>query len=142
MSQGTLYELVSAMASQIRDAVHADEFPVQVEAGYLVNPTPPAIDVFAADPFRDDDGAGMGDESGVYLFTVRARVSGDVDAQQQLLWDLMDSASDLSVAQALTEDPTLNGFADDLEVDGFSGMQSFGDHVGVTWDVRVARAYS
>lgn len=122
---------------------------VQVEPRRVFNPSPPTIDVYPADPFRILEGAGMGDVHGACVFTVRARVhTADTDAGQDVLLAFMDDDDDLCVARALLDEPTLNGYAMDLDVDGPSGYRVYvdpsgdGAYLGVEWQVKVLRALS
>ena len=85
---------------------------MQVTGRLNPNPTPPSIDVYPGDPFRDTPTAGFGQVGGELLFTVRARVTTvDNIAGQNLLLRLMDDEDDISVAGTLMEDQTLNGHA-------------------------------
>lgn len=142
MPQASLFDVVTALADQLRDALSSEDLPIQVEPGIIVNPTPVAIDIYTHADLRDDTQAGMGDMSGAYRLTVRARVTGDVDATQQILWDLMDDTHDLCLAVAIDDDPTLGGLAQEAWVESFGGFEAFGDLPGVTWTVHVLRAYS
>lgn len=153
MPQASLLDLVDAMCDQIRDAMDAatagTDLRIQVEPGRIVNPTPPTIDVFAADDFRGTEGASMGQMSGLYRFIVRARIdTGDYDASQDILWEMMDDLSAFSVAAALADDERLGGLADDLSIETHSGHRQYvdttesGAYLGVEWTVAVLRAYS
>jgi hypothetical protein len=123
----TLNEVMAALATQIRTVVTAaTTLDVQVEPGMVVNPTPPTIDVWPADPPYGPD-AGFGDLVGGDRLTVRARIgTGDNDAGQDVIYDLMDHATDMSLAGAIASDPTLGGVAN-LDVEAVSGLRQYGD---------------
>lgn len=148
MPTASLIDLLAQMANTLRAAVSDIEFPVQVEPRYIIGASPPSLDIFPSDPFRGDTSTGFGAIAGELLFTVRARVSGDRDAEQDLLLALMDEEDDLSVAVALMDDQTLNGFASSVDVDGPSGYRQYieaGDQaplLGCEWKVTVLRAQS
>ena len=94
------------------------ETEVQVTGRMNPNPTPPSIDIYPGDPFRDTPTAGFQDVGGELLFTVRARVTTiDNIAGQDLLLRLMDDEDDISVAGTLMEDQTLNGLASSVFVE-------------------------
>lgn len=141
------------MADQIRSAMDAatagSDLRVQVEPLRVFTPTPPTIDIFPADDFRGVEGASMGMISGLLRFTVRARIdTGDVDASQEILLDMLDDENALSIAAALMDDNTLGGLADDLSIESQSGHRMFTDttesgaYLGVELSVIVLRAYS
>lgn len=148
MPSATIIEILDEMAATLRTAVSDIGFPVQVEPRYVLSPTPPTLDIFPADPSREDTSAGMGEVAGALLFTVRARVSGDQDAEQDLLLALIDEEDDLSVAAALMDDQTLNGLASSVYVQGPSGYRHYvdagseGAYLGCEWHVTVLRAHS
>jgi hypothetical protein len=135
------------MAAIIVDAL--GENVDQVVPRLNLNPSGLSIDIYPGDPSRDTAAAGLGEVSGAWIFTVRARVDlGDPDASQDALLRLMDDeeADELSVALALMDDQTLNGFATSVNVEGPSGyiayVDSPGNMVGIEWRVTVLRATS
>src|SRR3954469_18291675 len=86
----------------------------------LVNPTPPAVDIYPADPSQED--AAFGPFSSLTLWTVRARVSAvDPDANQALLLDLLEPYGSTSVRTAILADKTLGGLAEGMDVDRPTG---------------------
>ncbi len=106
------------------------------------NPTPPAIDIYPADPFQEAIGFGNGNNS--MAFTVRARVNTpDNEGAQELLLSLMDPVAVTSVAAAVNADKTLGGTVDTLLVEGPSDYGAFFDPggrgalLGTTWKVTV-----
>jgi hypothetical protein len=106
-----LRDVVAALAEQIRDAIGAEAYGIQVEPGYLISPTTPSIDVYPANPFLTQ--TAMGSWQAVWI--VRARVSTvDQDAGQGLFLDLMDPTGPLSVIAAIRADTTLGGTVDSL----------------------------
>lgn len=123
----SLITIMDEMADQIRSVVEAvTDIDVQVESRMVFNPTPPCIDLYPGDTSRDELTAAFDDVTGAYVFTVRARVNtADTDAGQDLLLALMDDANALSLAGALLDEPTLNGYASSLHVRDFSGYRLF-----------------
>lgn len=139
-------ELMDAMATQIR-GVLADvtDLAVQVEPRWVVNPTPPCIDIYPADPANDPELRAFTDLVGEPLFTVRARVDmSDTTASQDLLLAFMDDTDPLSIAAAL-EESNLGGLATSLDVRSQSGyvrVVEGGEYLGCLWQVIVTRATS
>lgn len=146
----SLLNVTEELASTLEAAFAAvTDISIQVSPRRLFNPTPPSLDIYPADPFRSTDEAGYGDVSGALLFTVRARVhTADTDAGQDLLLAMMDDQDALCVAQAILDEPTLNGYAQDVDVDGPTGHRMYvdpggdGAYLGVEWTVRVIQALS
>lgn len=109
----------------------------------LVNLTPGdrSIDIYPAPDFRGE-GAGFGEVAGAYVFTVRARVNGDVDGAQRALLPLMDDEHALCLAAALQDDQSLNGLATSVSVVGPTGFGWQMDSgvqpmIGCTWEVSI-----
>jgi hypothetical protein len=114
---------------------------VQIYPYFLNNPTPPAIDIYAGNPFM-----GSGPDM---FFTIRARVSvADSDAGQQLLDEFLDPEGPTSIRAALIADQSLGGVVDSLSIaetdSGISGLTEFvedaavrGELLGSTWLIRV-----
>jgi len=126
VSLATKRQLREAIADQIRNVFDGGDLDVQVEPRFCLEPTPPTIDVYSAPFARDPDSAGFGDISGAYLFTVRARIgTAAYDETYDWLEETMDDASDISLAAALLDDPTLNGYASDLDVRDVNGLRAF-----------------
>jgi hypothetical protein len=146
----TLAELMDAVADQIRDAVDdVTDVDVQVEPRMLLNPTPPAIDLYPADPSSDPDLRAFTNLVGGELLTVRARVStADHTAGQDLLLALMDDEDPLSIVAAIQADETLGGLATSLDCRERSGFITFIDSasdaalLGATWTVVIVKARS
>ena len=142
----SLQEIVEALADQITDGVAAADLggeALQVWPLLVLNPTPPCVDVYPADPFSEQQAYGPIDQRDVW-FTVRARVTpSDVDAAQQLLLQLMDPRSDTSVAAAILADRTLGGRVSDLIPTGPTGVIVYtpigneGYLVGCEWRTRI-----
>lgn len=141
-------DIVEQLASNLETMVEASDYEIAVSGGMLLNPSTTAIDIYPADPFRGE-GAGMGDIGGSYDFVVRARTGlNDLDSGQMILLDLLDDESDVCVAHALGDEPTLGGFATDVFVGNPSGFRPYrapgedGTSIGVEWPVSVLAAYS
>lgn len=133
-----LRDILDAAADQIRSTLAAlDATDVQVEPRMVLNPTPLTIDLYPGDPSRDTGTAAFDDINGGYLITVRARIGTvDFDAGYDLLISLMDDDDQLCLAQALLDDPTLNGYAADIDVRDPTGLRAYehpsgeGGHLG------------
>lgn len=137
---------MDAMASQLQTYLGGTASPavenLQVDGRLMFNPTPPAIDIYPADPFQAELAMGPGNRE--LFFLVRARVAGDHEAQQDLLLSLMDPSGSTSLAAALESNVTLGGVVDNLVVGGPSGFGVFpeplpntGTLLGCTWTVEV-----
>ena len=117
-----LDEMAATMLAVVGPAVTETE--VQVVGRRNFNPTPPSIDIYPGDPFRDTPSAGFTETGGELLLTVRARVSTvDNIAGQELLLRLMDDEDAIGVASTLMEDQTLNGLASSVYVEGQHGLR-------------------
>ncbi len=152
MPTAPLTDLLDAVANKIAAAIAASfdvVSEVQIVSRRNFNPTPPSIDIYPGDPFRDIQTAAFGDR-GELILTVRARVSTvDNIAGQELLLRFMDDEDDISVATALEDDQTLNGLAGSVYVEGNSGYVQYIDGgvdgaalLGCEWRVRVIRVLS
>lgn len=141
-----LRDILDEMTTQIRDTLSSVEFPIQVERGMVLNPSPPTVDVYVTDPARDFGTAGMGDVAGGYQITVRARVTtADNDSGQDLLISFMDDTDDLCLPLAVLADPTLGGLAASSTLTSVSGHRAYetpdgGAHLGAQWDFIVTPA--
>jgi hypothetical protein len=144
----TVAAIMDALATQIEDEIGGDGTanPVisrlQVDGRMVFNPTPPAIDVYPADPFQDALAFGKGNNE--LFLTVRARVTtADHEAGQDLLLSMMDPEATTSVAQAILSDRTLGNTVERVNVS--AGPTAFGvfpvpageNLLGCTWTVRV-----
>jgi hypothetical protein len=143
----TLARMLDAMADQLRGVIDdVTDVAVQVEPRWVVNPTPPTIDMFPADPSTDPELRAFGEMLGGDLVTVRARVDmSDNTASQDLLLAFMDDEDPLSIAAALQEDKTLGGYASSLDVrdrSGYVRVLEGGDYLGCLWQVVVIKARS
>lgn len=105
------------------------------------NPSPPAIDIYPADPFQEGIAFGKGNNE--MNFTIRARVNTpDHDGAQELLLSLMDPVAVTSVAAAVVDDRTLGGAVEHVAVEGPTDYGFFVDPgggalLGCTWRARV-----
>jgi hypothetical protein len=127
VARAGLQDIITALADQIRSVLEqVDEIDVQVEPRWVVVPSPLTVDVYFGDPSRDDASAGFDDVSGAYILTVRARINTpDFDAAYDILVALADDTDDLSLAMAILDEPTLNGYAGSLHLRDFSGLRAF-----------------
>ncbi len=140
-------DIVAEIVANLEAAIASSDYEISVWPGMQFNPATTAIDIYPADPFRDAQYAGQGDIGGSYEFVVRARTGlNDLDSGQAILLDLMDDDSDVCIAHAIGDDPTLNGYAHDVFIGDVSGFQAHvtpdGTMVGVTWPVSVLAAHS
>lgn len=138
-----IVDVMEALADQLRERLPAtgELDGLQVEPLAVANPTPPAIDIYPADPFMEQ--SAMGYRSQEAIFVVRLRVSSaDQQAAQRLALSLMDVNSDVSVTAALWSDLTLGGAVSDLHIESVSGFQWYveanggGGLLGAEWRVR------
>jgi hypothetical protein len=147
----TVAAIMDALASQIDNEIGsqgtADPLiaDLQVDGRMVFNPTPPAIDIYPADPFQDALAFGKGNNE--LFLTVRARVTtADHEAGQDLLLSLMDPEALTSVAQAVLADRTLGNTVERVNVS--AGPTAYGVFpvlpgqtgealLGCTWTVRV-----
>lgn len=125
-------EIRDALADQISDQLSGTASPplegLQVVSRRTYNPSPPCIDMFRPDPAEEQ--IAFGDDSMDEFLTVRARVNGDQDAQQDLLVDLADPRHQLSVRQAILSDTTLGGKVAQIVVGPASGERLYEDVAG------------
>jgi hypothetical protein len=124
----------------------AENVESQFHSGRMNVPaTTPAIDIYPG-VGRDTDSKMFSDgtDGGGYLFTVRARLSSnDYDANQRILYRLLDDADSLCIAAALDDDPTLGGVAASLDCTDPSGEVIYeGGYYGFQFTLRVLPAYS
>lgn len=129
------------------------DWDIQVEPTMILNPSPPAIDMYPADPSTSPDSGSFGETypemAEGFWVNVRARVApNDNIANQEVLLELLDPASDISVVQALYDDPTLNGVAADVNLESTSGfvlvpkVDGSAVHIGVIWRFLILPARS
>src|SRR5262249_62266756 len=120
----SLLGLTAGIASQLEQRPPPVIAVLQVTQPANRNPTPPAIDVYPAEPFQEPDS--FGPLSRQAIFVVRARVTDlDNDSGQTLLLELMDPASPKSVVAALAANPTFGGSCQDSTVEGPSSWGEY-----------------
>jgi hypothetical protein len=143
----SVMEIMQALADQIQSTLCGTADPLidrlQVDGKLVWNASPPAVDIYPADPFTEQIGMGPGNKA-LYL-TIRARVNTpDHEGAQELLLSMMDPRSATSVEQAILADKTLGSKVSDATVD--EGPSEYGAFVdpggggallGCTWRVRV-----
>jgi hypothetical protein len=144
VSPPTLVEIMEALADQIRENLAGTADPaidgLQVEPLLLINPSPPSIDIYPADPFQESIAFGRANNN--MRFVVRARTgTADNRGAQDLLLSMMDPRSTTSVALAILEDRTLGGDVEHVHVEGPSSYGVFaeegGSLLGCTWTAVV-----
>jgi len=151
-----LAEIKVALADALRETyeglANADgEVAIQIEPRYVIDPSPPTIDVYPGrSPSRDLEVAGMSDgtDFGAYMLTVRARVlTADQDAGQDLLDEFADDASELSLPVAIEGSYPLDDRIASIDVVDFSGLQVYQENgidkwLGMEYIVRIIPALS
>ncbi len=142
MPDATLIEVMDAIATQLETVLVPVIPDLQVRGRMLINPTPPAVDVYPADPFQEASGFG-GIDTDVYLL-VRARVSPvDHEGAQDALLAMMDPGASTSVLKALMANKTLSGKCQDLNCQPPSDFGAYVEPdgrtalLGCTWTVQV-----
>jgi len=138
--------IMQALADQIQLTLSGTADPLienlQVTGILNIDPTPPSIDVYPADPSQES--LTFGRANNELSFTVRARVTTvDHEAGQRLLLSMMDPSATTSLTRAVKANKTLTGKVSALSVAGPSGFgvyndrQGEGSYLGCTWTVRV-----
>jgi hypothetical protein len=114
------------MADAIISLATGDERLMELQAVpfMLINPTPPSVDIFPADPFQDVSSFGPGSRR--TLWTARARVStaDDVSGQEVLLL-LMEVNTDTSLRHVLENDSGVAALVDGISVGGPTGYRLY-----------------
>ena len=135
-----LVEILNAMADRIGTTVdgvashNGNPLEIQVVAGWVVNPSPPTVDMYPGPVARESETAGFVDIDGGYIFTVRTRVAvTDNFAMQDLLLRFMDDTDELSLAAALDGEPTLGGAASSLICRNPTGYREYRNPDGSPW---------
>jgi hypothetical protein len=136
----SLRDILDGLADQIQQALASTVDDLQVEPRLVFNPTPPCIDLFPGDPFLDH--SAMGIASREASITVRARVAGDHQAEQDWLIDMMDRNSSQSVIAAIGNELAVNGDTFQVSVNGPSGFRQYTEPggnslLGTEWTVVV-----
>lgn len=131
MATAGLVEILDSLATAVRDILDdVTDVDVQVEGRLVTNPTGPCVDMYPGDASRFGESSGMGlfeDMGDGYQLTVRARVgTADNIAAQDLLLAFMDDTDPLSLAGAVTDDPTLNGLAASVDARDPTGFVRYG----------------
>jgi hypothetical protein len=128
----SLLDLTAAVADQLEQRLAPVVDVIQVTPWANRNPTPPAIDIFPADPFQEPDSYGRPQPQQA-VFVVRARVTDlDIDSGQMLLLEMMDPGSPKSVAAALAADGSFAGTCQDSSVEGPAFWGEYTDASGET----------
>jgi hypothetical protein len=142
-------DIMQALADQIDDSLSVGTagtaVPVienlQITPLLNINPTPPSIDIYPADPFQEGLAYGLVNEM---RFLVRVRVTtADHEAGQTLLLTMMDPTATTSLGKAIASDRTLSNKVSSLSVEGPSGFGIYrdasgeGSLLGAVWTVRL-----
>lgn len=130
----SLRDITVALADQIRTSLNgaSSNLDFQVEPRFLLAPSEITIDMYPSlDRSDDQEFAAFSEEIGAELVTVRARIANAAnDETYDILLDLMDDQTDISVIQAVASDRTLNGAVATSRLNGRSGLVAFPDLSG------------
>lgn len=133
---------MDALADTIRTGFGSADPPVQVESRLNPNPSPPSVDMYPADPFTEQTGFSV--ISRELYFTVRARVNGDQQAEQDFLLELMGPGDDNWFSDVIAGNRSLSGTVSQVSVqEGPSGFRQYqdaggeGSYLGCEWRIRV-----
>ncbi len=138
----TVLEVAEALADALTDVSPTDD--LIVEPRMLFTPTPPAFDIYPADPAEEDEAFGPGTR--IHWFTIRLRVAtSDTEGVQDFLYNARNPTGPESVRAALFADGTdLADVADAVQILGPSGFQLYEDvttgaprYLGEEWRVAV-----
>jgi hypothetical protein len=121
-----MIRILDELVENVRDWYSADIDDLQVERRWIINPTPPCIDIYPGDPERDDLSRAFDDVAGAYLFTVRTRIhTAAYDETYDFLLETMDDEHDNCLPLACLDDPTLNGHAASMDVRNATGLRAY-----------------
>src|SRR3954454_22102203 len=95
----SLLDLTNAVAAQLEQRLAVAAPGIQVTALANRNPTPPAIDVYPADPFQEPDSFGPLNRQALLIVRGR-RPAPSTASGKTLLLELMDPASPNSITAA------------------------------------------
>jgi hypothetical protein len=139
VATASLRQILDELAAQLVAFYEDSDPPMQIEPRYVGRPSPPTIDIFPGDVVRDDQSAAFGDISGGFFITVRARVqTSDNEANQDILVAFLDDEDDLCLAHAVLDEPTLNGYAASMSLQGVTGfLLDPTGLIGVQWTFLV-----
>jgi hypothetical protein len=133
--------IMGTIAANIESYLGTVISDLQVVDHMEVNPTPPSIDIYPAEPFQAPFKMRGNNDM---RFTVRARVhTADHEAGQSVLLGLMNDTGANSLGQAIIQDRSLGGQCGGLVVDEVGGFQLMldiggeGSYMGAVWTVRV-----
>lgn len=142
MTDATLFEIMAALADQIRDTLTPVVGDMQVEGYMLANPSPPSIDIYPGDPSGEQIAYDYTSQE--LLLTVRVRVSSaDSLAGQELLLSMIDPRNPNSIGAAIAANKTLDGTVGAVLPLGASGYTRWpdpggeGELLGAQLQVRV-----
>ena len=148
MLRDVLDEIATVLRTEIGASLASDGIDVEIEPRMVLSPSEGiCLDVYRGESARDGASAGMGDISGVYALTVRARATtADGDEAQDILTDMSDDLNEICVAAALESAEYEWATFVAVDPDGFSGLLDFSTAaspmVGCTWRVLTGVAVS
>ena len=151
MAHTTLRDVIVAVADQIRtDLAAVSDLSFQVEPRFVLAPSELVTDIYPSLGLSNDlQFAGFADSVGGELVTVRTRVpTAALDDSYDILLDMMDDETDVSIIAAIMGDRTLGGVAQDLSPNSRSGFVPYPDlsgeanWLGFEWSLTVVKARS
>jgi hypothetical protein len=125
----SLLALTAAVANQLEQQLIPQLPELQVTSQLNDNPTPPAIDLYPAEPFQDQTDYGPLIRAALWIVRVRV-TKADQDSGQTLLLQMMDPTAAVSVTSALTSNPGFGGACQDSTVEGPLNWGTYADPGG------------
>lgn len=123
----TLSDLAAAIAAAV-GTVDLSDLPggndLSVNPFMWIVPSPPAVDIYPADPSGDD--SSFGPAESLQFWTVRARVSlVDEEGNQAILLALREPDGPTSLRRAILNDEDLRDLVEGLDVEWPTGYQPY-----------------
>lgn len=148
----SLVTILDQAADQIREALDNDVWEFTVEPWRVTSPSLPCVDMYYGGLATAEDAAAHGatfeEMASGFVMVVRLRFStNDNEGNQDIHLALVDPSDDHCLVQALYDDPSLDGWASDLNLISDSGLTSVQDldgeaHYGNVWRFLVIPAVS
>src|SRR3954471_15478283 len=112
-----LRDLTNAIAAQLEQRLAVAAPGIQITGLANRNPTPPAVDVYPADPFQEPDSFGPLNRQAIFI--VPSSVTHlDNESGPTLFLELMHPDPPKSVTAALAADGSFDGTCQDSAVEG------------------------
>jgi hypothetical protein len=140
----SLVTILDQAADQIREALDNDVWEFQVEPWRVTSPTLPCVDMYYGGLPTALDAAAFGETleemSAGFVLVVRLRFStNDQEGNQDVHYALVDPSDEHCLVQALYDEPTLDGWASDVNLISDSGLTSVQDLDGAAFYGNVWR---